>query len=68
MKFDIVAQVCTTIVSRSMRSAWIEIYAKKILKMTVLKSRSMRSAWIEITMCRFYDKKLEVALHAERVD
>ena len=39
--------ICHFLLSRSMRSAWIEMLGASI-RLSIVASRSMRSAWIEI--------------------
>jgi len=53
--------------SRSARSAWIEIALKQTYLLN-LKSRSARSAWIEISIKVKYPIIAPVALRTERVD
>ena len=42
--------ICHLLLSRSMRSAWIEMVAYDFADSGVQVSRSMRSAWIEILL------------------
>ena len=61
------SSLCMGTVSRSMRSAWIEIVAKAGAHLKSW-SRSMRSAWIEMDPAGLAGSTPSVALHAERVD
>ena len=59
---------CVFLLSRSSRSAWIEIMDAISEMVLTIRSRSSRSAWIEISELDSFVITHLVALLAERVD